>query len=79
MDREFETSDACASNGPAWQAAIDYGIDVSQTEYLLSLSALERVQRHDQALEFVRALRQAAIDRYGYDPRLPEPPPPPER
>ena len=61
-----------AGQSNAWQAAIDYGIDVSQIEYLLTLTPEERIIRHDQALELVRALREAGIRRYGYDPRLPE-------
>lgn len=63
----------------AWQAAIDFGIDVQQLDYNLSLCPLERLQRHDQALELVRALRQAGIQHYGFDPRLPQSLGPPER
>ena len=63
----------------AWQTAIDDGIDVSQLEYLMSLTPTERLQRHDQALKLVRAMRQAGIKHYGFDPRPPEPPRPPER
>ena len=58
----------------AWQAAIDFGIDVCQLEYLLSLTPAERLERHDQALALVRAMREAGINYYGYDPRLPETP-----
>ncbi len=60
-------------HGSAWQAAIDYGIDVSQTEYLLTLTPHERLIRHEQALKLVRALREAGIRYYGFDPRHPEP------
>ena len=56
----------------AWQAAVDYGIDVSQTRYLLTLTPAERLRRHERALDLVRAMRQAGIDYYGFDPRLPE-------
>ncbi len=62
-----------------WQAAIDYGIDVAQLEYNLTLTPAERIQQHDRALELVLALRQAGIRYYGFDPRLPQPPGPPER
>jgi hypothetical protein len=31
-----------------WQAAIDYGIDVNQLDYVLTLTPLERVERHDR-------------------------------
>jgi hypothetical protein len=52
-----------------WQAAIDEGIDVSQLEYLLTLTPAERLLRHEQAVELVRAVRQAGIKHYGFDPR----------
>ena len=55
-----------------WQAAIDYGIDVSQLEYLLTLTPTERILRHQQALELVRAMRQAGREHYGFDPRDPQ-------
>ena len=58
--------------GDAWQAALDYGIDLSQTEYLLSLTPAQRLERHEQALTLVRAMRQAGIKHYGFDPRHPE-------
>lgn len=71
--RDERQGDASAArHGPAWQAAIDYGIDVSQTEYLLTLTPHERLIRHEHALELVRALREAGIRHYGFDPRHPE-------
>jgi len=57
-----------------WQAAINYGIDVSRIEYMLTLTPIERLRRHDRALVLVRAVRQAGIAYYGFDPRLPETP-----
>jgi len=65
--------------GDAWQAAIDYGIDVHQLEYLLTLTPAERLQRHEQALVLVRAMREAGIRYYGFDPRLAETPERPSR
>jgi len=56
----------------ALRAAADYGIDVSQLVYLLTLTPLERLIQHDRALELVLAARQAGIRHYGFDPRLPE-------
>lgn len=47
-------------------------IDLDLIDYLLSLSPAERIRRHDQALELVRALRQAGKRLYGLDPRVPE-------
>jgi hypothetical protein len=58
----------------AYQAAADYGIDMSQLEYLLTLTPLERVMRHDAARDFVIAAREAGILYYGFDPRYPETP-----
>lgn len=60
--------------GDAWQAAIDFGIDVSQIEYLLTLTPTQRLERHAQALETVRAVREAGKRYYGFDPRYPETP-----
>lgn len=47
----------------SWQAAIDYGIDVSQLDYLLSLTPAQRIERHEQALALVRALQGARVHR----------------
>jgi hypothetical protein len=60
--------------GSAWQAAIDFGIDVSQLEFLLTLTPTERLLRHESALTLVRAARQAGIAHYGFDPGLTGPP-----
>lgn len=56
----------------AYQAAVEYGIDVSQLEYILTLTPAERLRRHDAALAFVLAARKAGIQYYGFDPRSPE-------
>lgn len=48
------------------------GVDVSRLEELLALTPAQRVARHEQALALVRALRQAGIDYYGFDPRPPQ-------
>jgi len=74
-----ETEMYGSSGGDAWQGAADYGIDMSQIEYLLSLTPAQRIARHEQALELVRAMRQAGIRYYGFDPRLAETPQPPQR
>jgi hypothetical protein len=55
----------------ARQAAAEYGIDLSITDYLLTLTPEQRLERHDQHLELVQVLRQAGIDYYGFDPRNP--------
>lgn len=45
--------------GPAWQAAIDAGLDMSLVELSLSKTPWERMQDHDQALAFAEMLREA--------------------
>ena len=70
--QHHDRDDNQTSPGSAWQAAIDFGIDVHQLDYLMSLTPAQRLERHQQALALVRAMRQAGIDYYGFDPRLPE-------
>lgn len=69
MNQTNEPSSKCPQTVSAWQAAIDYGIDVSLTEYLLTLTPAERVARHEQALALVRMAREAGVRHYGIDPR----------
>ncbi len=54
------------------QTAADLTERVDELEYTLSLTPLERLIRHDQALELILAMRQAGIRHYGFDPGLPE-------
>ena len=58
----------------ALSAAVKYGIDISQLEYLLTLTPVERLRRHEAALEFVLEARDAGIRYYGFDPRSSEAP-----
>ncbi|MEX1366704.1 MAG: hypothetical protein AB1Z98_26495 [Nannocystaceae bacterium] len=44
--------------GPAWQAAIDHGIDVTLLEHNLALSPTERMRQHDEALRLYFAQRR---------------------
>ena len=44
--------------GPAWQAAIDYGIDVTLLERNLALSPTDRMRQHDEALRLYFASRR---------------------
>lgn len=55
----------------AYRQAAEYGIDVDQLEFLLTLTPAQRLRRHDAALELVRAARAAGIRYYGFDPRSP--------
>lgn len=71
----MDTNEEPSSGKPeksAWQAAIDFGIDVSQVDDRLALTPAERIKRHSQVLVLVRALRGAGIKLYGFDPRPPE-------
>ena len=58
--------------GEACKAAVEYGIDLSQLDASLALTPLERLIRHDQALELILAVRLAGIQHYGFDPRFVE-------
>jgi hypothetical protein len=51
---------------PACRAAAEYGVNVRQLEYILTLTPAERLRRHDAALAFVVAAREAGIRFYGY-------------
>jgi hypothetical protein len=66
----------CGMDNPmqAYLAAIEYGIDTDQLEYLLTLTPAERLRRHEAALAFVKAAREAGIKHYGFDPGSPEAP-----
>jgi hypothetical protein len=44
-------------------------IDLDLMDYLLTLTPEQRLERHDAALELVRALRKAGTEHYGFDPR----------
>ena len=49
--------------GPDWQAAIDYGIDVSLLLENLSLTPAQRLARLQQVVEFHALLRRARPER----------------
>lgn len=48
-----------ATSGPAWRAAIAYGIDVSLLEANLSLTPTERLVQLQNTLRLFEAARQA--------------------
>jgi hypothetical protein len=60
--------------GQACQAAVDFGIDLRELDYLLGLTPLERLVRHDQALQLIIAARKAGVQYYGVDARPAEDP-----
>jgi len=69
-----EATSATDERKTAYQNAMEFGIDICQLEYLLTLSPLERLVRHDAALALVLAAREAGIRYYGFNPRHPETP-----
>lgn len=60
--------------GQACKAAIDFGIDLRELDYLLGLTPLERLVRHDQALQLIFTAREAGVQYYGVDARPVEDP-----
>ena len=46
----------------------DEDFDLDLLDYLQTLTVTERVERHERALELVRAIRAAAKEHYGFDP-----------
>jgi hypothetical protein len=46
----------------AWQSFTDDGADMNQLEYLLTLSPIERLRRHDRALTLVRTPVSSIMD-----------------
>jgi hypothetical protein len=72
MDLSESTSRETDNPSGAYQAAIDYGVDTNQLEYLLTLTPAERLRRHDAALALVMSARKAGIRYYGFDPGSPE-------
>ena len=68
------TSGATDERTQAYQVAAEYGIDMCQLEYVLTLTPAERLRRHDAALVLVLAAREAGIRFYGFDPRSPQAP-----
>lgn len=55
-------------NAPT-QDTEDDDIDVDLLDYLQTLTPAQRIERHEAALELVRALRKAGTEHYGFDPR----------
>ncbi len=49
--------------------AEDEDIDLDLLAYLLTLTPEQRIERHDAALELVKALRKAGTEHHGFDPR----------
>ena len=47
-----------SDGGPAWQAALDYGIDVTLLERNLALSPTDRMNQHDEALRLYFEIRR---------------------
>jgi len=61
---EEKTAHEPSREGPAWQAAVAYGIDVSLLEGNLRLTPLERIRAHARALNEALMLRQAVKEQH---------------
>jgi hypothetical protein len=57
-----------------WQAAIDFGFDASQIDYLLTLTVEQRLILHERAMLGQMELRALGRDYLGFDPRHSAPP-----
>lgn len=57
-----ELREAFPSYGPDWEAAIDYGIDVSLLLANLELTPTERLVQHQHQLELYELLRPRDAD-----------------
>lgn len=49
------------SSGPAWDAAIEFGIDVTLLERNLRLTPLERMQQAAAHLRFIESVQQRTV------------------
>jgi hypothetical protein len=47
------------TDGPAWQAAKEFGVDMAQLETSLMKTPWERIQQHSRALNMAVMLREA--------------------
>ena len=53
------------TEGTAWRAAEDYGLDMSLVAESLRLPVWERIQQHQAALDTLLMLRKAYTEQYG--------------
>ena len=51
-----------ADAGPAWRSAYEAGIDMSLIEHTLELTPAERLQEHQQVLDFLLTIKGAGLD-----------------
>ena len=60
MDLTFEglAEQQRSRGGPAWRAAVDYGIDVTLLEHNIALSPNARLAQHDEALALYFSTRR---------------------
>ena len=64
LDRAVTPADVARglpSSGPAWDAAIEFGLDVTLLMHNLSLSPVERLRQAAQHLRFIDAVRQRMV------------------
>jgi len=58
---DLNTLPAPVCKGPAWEAAVELGLDMSLVELNLARTPWERLRDHDQALAFIEQLRQGIV------------------
>jgi len=47
--------------GPAWRAACDSGLDMSLLEHTLRLTPAQRLEEHQQVLDFLLSVQSAGL------------------
>lgn len=47
--------------GPAWRAACEAGLDMSLVEHTLRLTPTQRLEEHQQILDFLLNIRSAGL------------------
>jgi hypothetical protein len=50
-----------ADAGPAWRAAREAGIDISLVKHMLELTPAERLEEHQQVLDFLLTIQGAGL------------------
>jgi hypothetical protein len=58
-------SPAPVAKGPAWREAEEFGLDMTFVEDALRRPVLERMERHQAALDQLLMLRKAFVEQYG--------------
>ena len=65
MNRKNKSRTQKNKTNDAIQTAIEYGIDITLLYEALSLTPTERLEQHQNMLEFVEELKRARAKKYG--------------